>query len=148
METPAQDPDGSAAEYEFDDKQNKVIADLANSMRWVAAPLLVLGLLYIVASAFCVIQAFRHPATIVSVIYVGLIALLFLALGRWTGDAAKSFLEVVSTRGRDISHLMDALENLRKKYSLLSVFVKIYVVLIILSLIAAAIIAITGWMRA
>ena len=39
---------------------------------------------------------------------------------------------------------MEALESLRKKYSLLSVLVKIYVAIILLALIAAAVTLIIG----
>ncbi len=133
-----------SAQHEFDSQENKVIQDLASAMHWIAAPFLFLGVLYIFATIVCLIQVFRQPASIFAVIYVGLVAILFLALGRWTKQAAVSFQQIVSTSGRDMSHLMDALESLRKKYSLLSVFVKIYVAIILLALIAAAVTLIIG----
>ena len=132
------------AQHEFDSRENKVISDLANAMSWVAVPLLILGVLYIVVTAFCLIQAFQHPGSILAALYVGLIAVLFLALGRWTKQSAVSFHQIVSTSGQDISHLMQALENLRKKYSLLSVIVKIYVAIIVISLIVSLVTMVLG----
>jgi hypothetical protein len=129
--------DEHSEQHEFDVQENQVINDLANAMNWVAAPFLFLGVLYIFATVVCVVQVFQQPMSIFHAIFVGLGAVLFLALGRWTKQAALSFQQIVSTSGNDMGHLMEALENLRKKYSLLSVVVKIYVALILFSLIAA-----------
>ena len=136
--------DRPQAQHEFDSRENKVISDLANAMRWVAAPFLVLGVLYILATVVLLIQVFQQPASLLAAIYVGLIAVLLLALGRWTRQAASSFERIVSTSGQDISHLMEALENLRKKYSLMSVFIKIYVAIIVVSLIVSLITMLFG----
>jgi hypothetical protein len=128
------------AQYEFNSQQNQVIGDLANSMLWVAVPFMALGILYIIATVLLLIQMLRDPAIGLVAVYVGLVALLLLVLGRWTRQAAGEFQQVVATTGRDISHLMNALDNLRKFYSLLSVFVKIYVIFVVIALIASVII--------
>jgi len=65
--------------------------------------------------------------------------LFFLALGTWTSRSARSFKQIVTTQGQDVSHLMDALENLRKMYGLLSLVVKIYVAVAVVTVIAALI---------
>lgn len=136
--------DPSPASYEFDSQQNQVIGALASAMRWVAVPLIVLGVLYAIPAILCVVHAFRNPVSILGAVYVGLVALIALSLAQWTRRAASSFDKVVSTGGQDIGHLMDALDNLRKKYSLLSFFVKLYVAVLLVALIAVVILAVTG----
>jgi hypothetical protein len=136
--------DPPSAEYEFDGRQTKIISELASAMRWVSAPLLLLGILYVIATVVCVVHAFRNPATSFAAVYVGLISLLFLLLGRWTKDAATCFQHVVWTTGHDIEHLMNALDNLRKKYSLLSTFVKVYVAISLVAVIVGLVMTVTG----
>lgn len=133
--TPSASGAGPAPQHEFDSQQNQVISNLANALRWVAAPLFFLGVLYSLAAILSVVQAVRTPEHWFAAIYIGLIALLVASLARWTKQAADAFQRVVSTSGRDIVHLMEALDNLRKKYTLLSVFVKIYVAILLVSLI-------------
>ena len=144
---PEQDATKPSAEFEFDSRQTKIISELASAMRWVSAPLLLLGILYVAATVLCVVHAFRHPTTSFAAVYVGLMSLLFLLLGRWTKDAATGFQHLVSTTGHDIEHLMHALDNLRKKYTLLSTFVKVYVAISLVAVIAGLIMAITGTLK-
>lgn len=49
----------------------------------------------------------------------GINGLLYLLLGVWTQSAAGSFKKIVTTRGGDINHLMEALSSLNKMYSLI-----------------------------
>jgi hypothetical protein len=128
--------------HEFDSRQNQIIADLAAAMRWIGLPLMLIGLLYAVAAGMGLAQAFSRPELLVSVVFVVLATLFFFALGIWTRRAAESFQRITTTSGQDIVHLMDALNNLRKAYSLLSAIVKLYVALIIVSLILMLIVAI------
>jgi hypothetical protein len=140
-----QGSDKPAAEYEFDTKQNQVIGGLALEMHWVAAPLILLSILYGVGTVLILFQAIREPAAfIVPVTYVGLVTVFIWLLASWTQKAAASFHKVVSSGGQDISHLMEALENLRKKYALLGAFVKIYVAVILIAVIAGAISAVVS----
>ena len=139
--------EGESSQYEFDDQQSNVIAGLASAMRWVSIPLLILGALYAFLTVVSVIQAFQNPASLLSAIFVALAAVIYWSLGSWTRQAAGSFEQVVTTTGRDISHLMEALDNLRKKYSLLSFFIKIYIAIIVVALVAGAIAAIVGAFR-
>jgi hypothetical protein len=125
-----------------------VIDTLSRDMIWVAAPLQVVGILYGVGAVVCVIRAFRDPHYIFQAVLIGFAMLFFLALGTWTSTSARSFREIVSTQGRDINHLMVALKYLQKMYGLLSLVVKVYfvvaVVSIVVGLIAALVAAFTG----
>lgn len=130
-------PPPTTPQPEFTPAQNQTIGELGNAMQWVAAPLLVLGGLYAALTLLTLIQAFRDPHSLVAIIYIGLIAALFVALGRWLTRAGDSFRQIVTTTGQDLSHLMQALDDLRKLFSVLAVFVKIYVAIVIVTLIAA-----------
>jgi len=125
------------SQYEFDSRQNEIIARLSRAMLWVGAPLLVVGLIYGLAGVVSVIQAIvAGPASAaLAGAWTLLAAAFFCALGIWTRNAAHSFHRIVATTGRDIDNLMDALGNLGKLYSLLSLLVKIYIVLIFVGLI-------------
>ncbi|HEY1377146.1 MAG TPA: hypothetical protein VGF55_10155 [Gemmataceae bacterium] len=123
------------AQYEFTDEQNRVIDQLARNMRVVAVFLTVIGVLYIVAFAAAVIHAFSAPVAIGQALLFAIAMLLYLAIGRWTNAAALAFSGVVRTTGSDISHLMTALDNLRKLYVLMGTIIKVYVALIVIGLI-------------
>lgn len=137
---PPSDEAGDAAppaQHEFTSQENQTIDDLAKAMRWVALPFVFLGVLYVFSSVIFLVQVFQRPENVFAIIYVLLVAIMFLFLGHWTRQAAEAFQQIVSTTGRDISHLMAALESLRKKYSLLSLLVKIYLGLVAITMIVA-----------
>lgn len=71
-----------------------------------------------------VVKAFREPHLFLEAALIGLAMPFYRALGVWTGRAARSFKRIVLTQGQDVSHLMDALDNLRKFYALLSLLAK------------------------
>jgi hypothetical protein len=131
--------------FEFTDAQNAVIAALARDMVWVATPLVIVALLYGLGLLVSAVRSFRDPHVLAQAALVGLAMLFYLALGIWTNRSARAFNLIVRTRGRDIDHLMNALDNLRKMYGLLSLVVKLYVVLVAvavaISLIAALVAA-------
>jgi divalent metal cation (Fe/Co/Zn/Cd) transporter len=136
----------SLPQYEFDSKQHDVIERLSRSMKWIASPLSMVGILCALGGILSLVQAFRQPSSVPSAVYALFGAVLFLALGNWTRNAARSFHRIVTTTGQDIDHLMDGLNNLRKMYALLSVIVKIYVVVLLLALVAAvATMAVAFW---
>jgi hypothetical protein len=47
-------------------------------------------------------------------------AFLYLLIGIWTRSAARSFQQVVETKGSDIGHLMEGLAALNKMYGLIN----------------------------
>jgi hypothetical protein len=151
MDTPnPQDksPSSPPEQYEFTTRQNAVIGPLAKDMVWVAIPLEIVGILYGIGMIVSVIRAFRDPHFIIQAVLIGLAMLFYLALGIWTTRSARAFKQIVSTQGQDINHLMDALDNLRRMYGLLSLIVKIYVavavVAVVVGLIALVVSAFKG----
>jgi len=95
-------------QYEFSGRQNVPIRDLASKMRFVGVCLVVLGVL---SCALVLIQGLYGIQ--------GLIwGAINIATGLWTQRAARAFQEIVETEGSDISHLMEALRNLRTLYRL------------------------------
>jgi len=136
----------SLQQYEFDTKQDDMIERLSRSMKWFASPLSMVGILCALGGILSLVQAFRQPSLVPSAVYALFGAVLFLALGSWTRNAARSFHRIVTTTGQDIDHLMDGLNNLRKMYAFLSVIVKIYVVVLLLALVAAVVtMAVAFW---
>ncbi len=97
----------SEKQYEFKPGENKIIGQLASKMNFVGLFLLAVGVLVIAHGVIVAV----HYGPIIS-------GTLTAVVGIWTQRASVSFRSVVQTEGRDISHLMRALEDLRKLYSL------------------------------
>lgn len=135
MSSPPQKPNS----FEFSDEQNRTIRDLAAAMKWVAAPLLLVGVMYLVLAFLAVPRLFADWRDLPAIIALVLAGLIWFVLGRWISKSSEAFDRVVGTQGQDISNLMVALENLRNGFSLLSLFVKVYVFLVLLALIVSAI---------
>jgi hypothetical protein len=113
-------------QYEFRPAENKVIGALALKMHFVGLFLLALGLLII---AIGVVVVF-HAGPIVS-------GTLVCLVGLWTHRASSSLQSVVQTEGRDVSHLMDALDDLHKLYSFQFWLLMLAMILAMAGLIAA-----------
>jgi hypothetical protein len=95
----------SPGQYEFSEAQNATFGDLAAKMRFV-------GLFLIFGGVLQCLTAFAGH-------FGGIIAGgVNIFLGVWTRSAAESFQQIVTTKGRDISHLMNALSDLLKMYRL------------------------------
>jgi hypothetical protein len=94
-------------QYEFKPGENKIIGQLAFKMHFVGLFLLAMGLIIIAIGVAVVF----HVGPIIS-------GTLACVVGLWTQRASMSFKNVVQTEGRDITHLMDALDDLRKLYTL------------------------------
>jgi hypothetical protein len=117
--TTAEDPQGSTTGseglpprsastgegYEFSARENDVLDKLAERMHFVGLFGLAIGILVIVAGVFG-----HRPFAIVSGAFYAL-------FGIWTHRASVSFREVVNTKGDDVRHLMHAIEDLRKLYT-------------------------------
>ena len=110
-------------------------------------PLIVLGVIYGFIAGLSLRHAIQRPELFLSVAFITLATLFILFLGIWTRRAADSFDEITTTTGRDIDHLMVGLDDLRKAFSLLSVIVKLYVALVIVSILVMVIVAIAGAFR-
>ena len=93
-------------QYEFKPHENQIIGELAAKMHFVGLFLLAVGVLMIGIGVLV-----HHAGPIVT-------GTLACVIGLWTQRSSVSFKDVVYTEGRDISHLIAALEDLRKLYSL------------------------------
>jgi hypothetical protein len=92
--------------YEFTGRENAVIGRLGEKMHFVGLFTLGVGVL---AIGFGVMR--RDLGPVVS-------GLLYAMMGVWTERAGAQFRTVVVTEGHDIRHLMHALEDLRRLYTL------------------------------
>ena len=127
-------------EYEFSPEQNELIARLSNAMRWVSVPMLALGSLCVVNLIMSIVwlvqtKSYQDWHAIGTMLYLLFSTLLFLAFAVWTSRSSFQFQRITETSGQDISHLMGALDDLRKVYGVLATFVKVFVVITLLSLV-------------
>jgi hypothetical protein len=93
-------------QYEFQPSENALISNLAWKMHFVGLFSISIGLLTILIGG-----VMFHIGPILTGTYSAL-------LGLWTQRASMSFKSIVETQGNDVSHLLHALEDLRKLYSL------------------------------
>jgi len=99
-------------QYEFTGGQSAPIRDLASKMRFVGAFLFIVGALQ---CAMILIIGVIEPANLGAISNV-ITGVIYIILGVYTRRAAEGFRKVVSTKGRDITHLMSALRSLRSLY--------------------------------
>jgi hypothetical protein len=114
----------AGGQYEFSAAQNQTIGTLARSMRVVGAFLILMGVVELLGA---VLQLVRTGT-----FQINLAWLLYFIFGAWTRKAARSFQLIVDTQGSDISHLMSALDNLRKIYGFLYWFILVVLILMLI----------------
>jgi hypothetical protein len=114
--------------YEFTREQNAVIRDLARKMHGVGIFMLVLGALSLVGF----VAGFLGSKT-PSLAWFP-IAVFLQVIGLWTVRAGREFRQVAATEGQDIQHLMTALAELKKFYTLHFWLFVVYLVLIVLTI--------------
>jgi hypothetical protein len=124
--------------YEFTLVQDDIIRTLSKKMKFVGYFYLVVsGLIGLAGLAFMFLNA-----------WIGLLYLIMmtpeLLIGIWTLNAGKSFRLVVDTKGHDIPHLMNALNSLRKLYTLMFWILIIGLVFMVLAIIAAIVLISSG----
>lgn len=126
--TPASVPPAGSSQYEFSYSENSIISNLGSKMSFVGLFMLGIGLFFFVSVIIRWVQTHY--------LEVGLLflTLLFFVVGIWTHRAGREFRSVAETQGKDISHLMGALENLLKLYSLLYLLFFIALVFAIIQL--------------
>ena len=111
-----------AENYEFTSTENEKIGQLAGRMKFV-------GITFVVFACLAAVAIFAGEIG-------GLIrGIFYLVVGIWTLSAAKSFRRIVDTQGNDIEHLMEAVGNLRKLYTLQMVLVIVAIVLMVIGII-------------
>jgi hypothetical protein len=126
--------------YEFTDHQNEVIEELGNSLKWVSLPIFVLGAISVMNFVFFIMWAFKTGVlSNWNSMGIGLLLIMqlifFLLMARWTMTASVGFHAITKTKGKDISFLMIALNNLRAMFSVLAFCVKAFLVISIVSLV-------------
>jgi hypothetical protein len=111
--TPALVPPSGSSQHEFSYSENLIIGSLGSKMSFVGIFMLGIGLFFFASVIIRWVQSYH--------LEVGLLflTLLFIVVGIWTHRAGRDFGIVARTHGKDISHLMGALENLLKLYTLL-----------------------------
>ncbi len=121
--------------YEFNESENSVFAEVATRMKAVGFFIVFFGFLNIIFCAFVLVQSkdFRLGAPGIGGISQGL---FFLLIGIWTRDAGSSFRQIVDSQGNDIRNLMDAMGSLKKLYTLQFWLLVIALVLVAIALLA------------
>jgi hypothetical protein len=93
-------------QYEFNSEQNTILSDLAKKMRFVGIFEIVLGAVYFLGS----IATFS-----IANVGTGVIDIL---LGYLTLKASKFFQAIVESEGNDMTHLMNAVVELKNLYAI------------------------------
>ena len=124
--------------YEFTPPQDEVIRALSKKMNFV-------GFFYIVASALVGLGGLA--AMFISA-WIGLFYMILLTpellIGIWTLNAGKSFRLVVDTKGQDIPHLMNAINALRKLYTMMFWILIIGLVFMVLAIVGVIVLISSG----
>ena len=128
------------APYEFTPEQDGTLSKLGGKMRFVGTMTLIYGVVGLVAMISTFLT--RDAAGRFHMNFdLGPIVAFFV--GYWTISAGKSFQQVAQTQGHDITHLMAALERLRRIFGLLALILAI--MLAIVSVVFVAILV--SWLR-
>ena len=142
-QTPAEqahplDAKATGPTYEFTTVQDDIIRSLSKKMNFV-------GYFYIVASA---LVGLAGLGLMFVNAWIGLFYMILLTpellIGIWTLTAGKSFRLVVDTKGQDIPHLMNALNALRKLYTLTFWILIIGLVFMVLAIVAVIVLISSG----
>jgi len=118
-------------QYEFNDEQGRIIADLAAKMRFVGVLVGVLGGVSLLEGLSRLPEEGITAASVVAM----LTALVLIAIGYWSTRAGREFPLVDQTKGADITHLMRALENIRRLYGLQYVIGWVVLILLVVAVI-------------
>ena len=112
-----------AKTYEFTGAQNQLIGTLAKRMKFVAIFFIVLGAIVAAGGLFSLSRGIEGIITI-------FMAALYIIIGIWTIKAADSFKKIVDTAESDVSYLMNALNELKKLYTLQYVLMIIAIIFV------------------
>ena len=118
------------SQYEFSYSENLVIGNLGSKMSFVGLFMLGIGLFFFVSVLIRWVQSHHLEVALL------LLTLLLIVVGIWTHRAGREFRGVAETHGKDVSHLMAALENLLRLYTLLYMLFFIALVFAIIQLAA------------
>ena len=102
--------------YEFTAPENFVIRQLVDAMRFVAAASLALGAFDLILGVAALLTQGR--AALGSALGDFVQALVFVLIGIWLQRAVDAFNKVTETSGDDVTHLLRALNELTRVFSL------------------------------
>jgi hypothetical protein len=101
--------------YEFTPQQNDTIEKLGRSMQTVGNVMFLLGILGIIDF---IASFWTRGGPGFGAGNGGVGAILFAVFGFWTQRAGNNLKKIVKTTGNDITHLIAALDDLRKMYGI------------------------------
>ena len=116
------------SQYEFSYSDNLVIGNLGSKMSFVGLFMLGIGLFFFVSVLIRWVQSHHLEVALL------LLTLLLIVVGIWTHRAGREFRGVAETHGKDVSHLIGALGNLLRLYTLLYMLFFIALVFAIIQL--------------
>ena len=125
---PSDDSSPADGSYEFTEAQDRMISSVASSMRIVGLVLVLLGGFQLLVALVEIMG--RAAAGFTA---AGPEGILVLVMGGFTMQAGTAFRKIVSSRGNDIGHLMQALRALRSLYRLQLVIFTIAAILLVLA---------------
>lgn len=108
------------ANYEFNSDENKLFVSLARNMRILAYSLFMGGALYVVYGCFLALQLAQTTGglpVLFPVILSVAAAFIIMFMGLYLNKAAADFVQIVCTEGRDISHLMHGLGQMKQLFA-------------------------------
>jgi hypothetical protein len=136
--------EGDRKQYEFNDQQSAIILDLASGLRLVGFLLLLVGVFQTIGLITTIARVGLHGPLIGAALLIAGAALIYLSLGWWFRSSSHSFIEVVATQGKDIDHLMAALNELRKPFSLIRTLVVAYAIFVLFGMLVLIFAALTN----
>jgi hypothetical protein len=125
LHIPSDSNNPGAKEHEFDISQNEVFSGLAGWMGFVGIMIIIFGSLYCVQG---VLNLTLAGALAFVPIGQGVCLLL---IGAWTWSASRSFKQIVTSEGMDITLLMHAMKKLRSVYTLQGILLILVILLVI-----------------
>ena len=113
-QSPSAVPNASpSAQYEFNEAENTTFTGLSRAMNLVGTVSLALGGLMVIGF-FVLLMRHRVGQGTLSLVQ----GMVMVVMGIWNRDAAGPVERIVSSAGNDITHLMQAMEKLKKIFSL------------------------------
>jgi hypothetical protein len=117
-------------EFEFTAEQNETIQLLSHRMKWVGGFQILSGIGAIIA-AIALFAKSQEPFALL------LAGVVLLVVGLYTSSASKSFSDIVTTTGADITHLIEAVQTLKSLYNIQFWLIMAYVIIVGLVILAA-----------
>lgn len=118
--------------YEFSAPENVIIRQLVDAMRFVSAASLAVGAFVLILGLAGL--ATQGKAAIGPAIGDFAEAVVFVLIGVWLQRAVDAFNRVIDTKGDDITHLLNAIRELTRVFSLQRTVLVLAVILIVLGI--------------